>query len=224
MQESVVAGIIWLSSSPAGAGFFFFCGQKGQNNSTLNAVTDKNRKSLPPFSSAFESHQGGNTFPNRIKRTLTTIFFSKSEHEHAQHVFSVLQRLLQNQLFIKAEKFQFHVSEVSFLGLVVTISLYFIPSLMGKQSVKNRRWRLPCTTSPLVIPHPGLSNSSGWNMHTTPSPVLPLVSCLFSVPDDTSQHSLQSKNDRPTIHQSRSALLSTHLEAGLTLTPLPSRC
>ena len=101
---------------------------------------------------------------------------------------------------------------------------YFIPSLMGKQSVKNRRWRLPCTTSPLVIPHPGLSNSSGWNMHTTPSPVLPLVSCLFSVPDDTSQHSLQSKNDRPTIHQSRSALLSTHLEAGLTLTPLPSRC
>lgn len=119
---------------------FFFCGQKGQNNSTLNAVTDKNRKSLPPFSSAFESHQGGNTFPNRIKRTLTTIFFSKSEHEHAQHVFSVLQRLLQNQLFIKAEKFQFHVSEVSFLGLVVTISLpsVFYPQSNGQTERKKQ--------------------------------------------------------------------------------------
>ena len=33
----------------------------------------------------------------------------------------VLQRLLENQLFVKAEKCEFHVSEVSFLGFIVGI-------------------------------------------------------------------------------------------------------
>ena len=32
------------------------------------------------------------------------LIFSKSEPEHVQHVCSVLQRLLENQLFVKAEK------------------------------------------------------------------------------------------------------------------------
>ncbi|XP_047195290.1 uncharacterized protein LOC124851551 [Hippoglossus stenolepis] len=47
------------------------------------------------------------------------LIFSKSEPEHVQHVRSVLQRLLENQLFVKAEKCEFHATEVTFLGFIV---------------------------------------------------------------------------------------------------------
>ncbi|KAI2667351.1 Transposon Tf2-9 polyprotein [Labeo rohita] len=40
--------------------------------------------------------------------------------EHIQHVRCVLQRLLENQLFVKAEKCIFHASSVIFLGSVVS--------------------------------------------------------------------------------------------------------
>lgn len=36
------------------------------------------------------------------------LIFSKSVQEHVQHVRRVLQRLLENQLYIKAEKCAFH--------------------------------------------------------------------------------------------------------------------
>ncbi len=48
------------------------------------------------------------------------LIFSKSETEHGQHVRAVLQRLLQNQLFVKAEKCEFHFSTVSFLGFILS--------------------------------------------------------------------------------------------------------
>ncbi|KAL0180316.1 hypothetical protein M9458_025758, partial [Cirrhinus mrigala] len=48
------------------------------------------------------------------------LIFSKSEAEHVQHVRAVLQRLLQNQLFVKAEKCEFHSSTVSFLGFILS--------------------------------------------------------------------------------------------------------
>ena len=47
------------------------------------------------------------------------LIFSRSRQEHVVHVRQVLQRLLENQLFVKAEKCEFHVSEVSFLGFVI---------------------------------------------------------------------------------------------------------
>lgn len=47
------------------------------------------------------------------------LIFSKSRQEHVVHVRQVLQRLLENRLFVKAEKCEFHVSEVSFLGFVI---------------------------------------------------------------------------------------------------------
>lgn len=47
------------------------------------------------------------------------LIFSKSRQEHVVHVRQVLQRLLENQFIIKAEKCEFHVSEVSFLGFVI---------------------------------------------------------------------------------------------------------
>lgn len=48
------------------------------------------------------------------------LIFSKSQQEHVQHVKQVLHRLLENQLIEKAEKCEFHVSTVSFLGFVVS--------------------------------------------------------------------------------------------------------
>ena len=45
--------------------------------------------------------------------------FSRSREEHIHHVQAVLQRLLRNSLFVKAEKCEFHASSVSFLGYIV---------------------------------------------------------------------------------------------------------
>ncbi len=44
------------------------------------------------------------------------LIYSKSEPEHIQHFKTVLSRLLDNQLYIKAEKCEFHVKQTSFLG------------------------------------------------------------------------------------------------------------
>ncbi|KAJ8405653.1 hypothetical protein AAFF_G00316330 [Aldrovandia affinis] len=44
--------------------------------------------------------------------------FSKSRHEHVQHVRQVLQ-FLYFQLFVKVEKSKFHVSTVTFLGFII---------------------------------------------------------------------------------------------------------
>uniref|UniRef100_A0A8C5N9Y2 Gypsy retrotransposon integrase-like protein 1 n=1 Tax=Gouania willdenowi TaxID=441366 RepID=A0A8C5N9Y2_GOUWI len=47
------------------------------------------------------------------------LIFSKTPSEHQQHVRMVLQRLLENKLFVKSEKCEFHVPEISFLGYIV---------------------------------------------------------------------------------------------------------
>ncbi len=48
------------------------------------------------------------------------LIFSSSLQEHVQHVRRVLQRLLENGLFVKAEKCEFHAQSVTFLGYVVS--------------------------------------------------------------------------------------------------------
>lgn len=48
------------------------------------------------------------------------LIFSRSLEEHREHVRLVLQRLLENQLFVKAEKCEFHASSVTFLGYVLS--------------------------------------------------------------------------------------------------------
>ncbi|XP_029285544.1 uncharacterized protein LOC115007027, partial [Cottoperca gobio] len=48
------------------------------------------------------------------------LIFSKTHTEHTHHVQLVLRRLLENSLFVKAEKCEFHAKSVSFLGYVVT--------------------------------------------------------------------------------------------------------
>ncbi|XDV37360.1 hypothetical protein PO909_006967 [Leuciscus waleckii] len=48
------------------------------------------------------------------------LIFSSSLQEHVQHVRRVLQRLLENWLFVKAEKCVFHAQSVPFLGHIVS--------------------------------------------------------------------------------------------------------
>ena len=47
------------------------------------------------------------------------LIFSPDEVTHQKHVRQVLQSLLTNHLYVKAEKCEFHVSSVSFLGYIV---------------------------------------------------------------------------------------------------------
>uniref|UniRef100_A0A3B3HV01 Gypsy retrotransposon integrase-like protein 1 n=1 Tax=Oryzias latipes TaxID=8090 RepID=A0A3B3HV01_ORYLA len=46
------------------------------------------------------------------------LIYSKDPSQHPAHVRQVLQRLLENQLFVKAEKCQFHSSVIPFLGYI----------------------------------------------------------------------------------------------------------
>uniref|UniRef100_A0A3B3HCI3 Gypsy retrotransposon integrase-like protein 1 n=1 Tax=Oryzias latipes TaxID=8090 RepID=A0A3B3HCI3_ORYLA len=47
------------------------------------------------------------------------LIYSPSLESHCQHVRLVLHRLLENKLFVKAEKCEFHVPRVSFLGFII---------------------------------------------------------------------------------------------------------
>jgi len=47
------------------------------------------------------------------------LIYSKDLSEHKKHVRLVLQRLLENKLFVKAEKCEFHQQSVTFLGFVL---------------------------------------------------------------------------------------------------------
>ena len=47
------------------------------------------------------------------------LIYSPVLETHKKHVELVLQRLLQNQLFVKAEKSEFHADTISFLGFIV---------------------------------------------------------------------------------------------------------
>ncbi len=48
------------------------------------------------------------------------LIFSSSLQEHVQHVRQVLQRLLENGIFVKAEKCAFHAQSVPFLDFIVS--------------------------------------------------------------------------------------------------------
>ncbi len=48
------------------------------------------------------------------------LVFSDSFDEHIQHVRAVLKRLMQHQLYVKAEKCEFHQTQVAFLGYVIS--------------------------------------------------------------------------------------------------------
>jgi len=48
------------------------------------------------------------------------LIYSNTYEEHVQHVRQVLQRLQENELYIKLEKSQFHAQEISFLGYTIS--------------------------------------------------------------------------------------------------------
>ncbi|KAI2644119.1 Transposon Tf2-9 polyprotein [Labeo rohita] len=185
ISDSLAAGFIRPSSSPAGAGFFFVGKKDGSlrpciDYRGLNNITVKNTYPLPLISSAFERLQGASIFTkldlrnayhlvrirrgdewktafntprghfeylvmpfglsnspgvfqalvNDVLRDMVDQFiyvylddiliFSSSLQEHVQHVRRVLQRLLENGLFVKAEKCDFHAQSVPFLGYIVS--------------------------------------------------------------------------------------------------------
>ncbi len=185
IKESLNAGLIRPSSSPAGAGFFFVKKKDGSlqpciDYRGLNDITIRNRYPLPLMSSAFELLQGAKVFTkldlrnayhlvriregdewktafntptghfeyrvlpfgltnapavfqaliNDVLRDMVNRFvfvylddiliFSPSLQVHTQHVRQVLQRLLENQLYAKAEKCVFHAKSVSFLGHIIS--------------------------------------------------------------------------------------------------------
>ena len=184
INDSLNAGIIRPSSSPAGAGFFFVGKKNGSlrpciDYRGLNTITVKNRYPLPLISSAFELLQGAKIFTkldlrnayhlvrikegdewktafntpnghyeylvmpfgltnapavfqalvNDVLRDMINQFvfvylddiliFSRDLQEHVGHVRQVLQRLLENQLYVKAEKCDFHQHSTSFLGFII---------------------------------------------------------------------------------------------------------
>lgn len=47
------------------------------------------------------------------------LVFSRNQEEHYAHVRQVLQRLLENRLFVKAEKCDYHKKSISFLGYII---------------------------------------------------------------------------------------------------------
>ncbi len=48
------------------------------------------------------------------------LIYSKTYEEHVRHVRAVLRRLLQHQLYAKAEKCEFHQETIYFLGYVIS--------------------------------------------------------------------------------------------------------
>ncbi|XP_037833528.1 uncharacterized protein LOC112450623 isoform X3 [Kryptolebias marmoratus] len=185
IKESLQAGIIRPSVSPAGAGFFFVGKKDGSlrpciDYRGLNNITIKNKYPLPLMSSAFDIIQESTIFTkldlrnayhliriregdewktafntptghyeylvmpfgltnapavfqsmvNDLLRDMIGQFifvylddiliFSKDLDSHRAHVRQVLLRLLQNNLFVKAEKCDFHQSSTSFLGFNIS--------------------------------------------------------------------------------------------------------
>ena len=48
------------------------------------------------------------------------LIYSNSLEEHIFHVRQVLKKLLEHGLYVKLEKCEFHVQEISFLGFVIS--------------------------------------------------------------------------------------------------------
>ncbi|KAI3359007.1 hypothetical protein L3Q82_015391 [Scortum barcoo] len=59
------------------------------------------------------------TVPVTLVLSDDILIYSKTLTDHQLHVRQVLQRLLENRLFVKKEKCEFHASQVSFLGFIL---------------------------------------------------------------------------------------------------------
>uniref|UniRef100_A0A8C6L5X0 Gypsy retrotransposon integrase-like protein 1 n=3 Tax=Nothobranchius furzeri TaxID=105023 RepID=A0A8C6L5X0_NOTFU len=211
VKESLQAGLIRPSSSPAGAGFFFVERKDGSlrpciNYRGLNDITVKNRYPLPLINTAFDSLHGARIFTkldlrnayhlvriregdewktafntptghyeylvmpfgltnapavfqtliNDVLRDIVgscvfiylddVLVFSTDPETHQKHVHVVLLRLLQNNLFVKAEKCEFHCTTVSLLGFTIS------PNQIAMDPAKTSavvNWPVPTTRKQL---------------------------------------------------------------------------
>lgn len=74
------------------------------------------------------------------------LIFSKSYQEHVNHMKEVLSKLWDNQLYVKGEKCEFHVTTVRFLGYIISQE----GVKMGESRVKViREWQKPRTVKEL---------------------------------------------------------------------------
>lgn len=110
VEESLAAGIICPSSSPAGAGFFFVGKKDGTllpciDYRGLNNITVKNRYPIPLMSSAFQMLQGAKVFS---KLNLCS-YKGGDEWKTAFNTPSG-----------PSEKCEFHKNSVDFLGHIIT--------------------------------------------------------------------------------------------------------
>lgn len=48
------------------------------------------------------------------------LIFSQNKEQHTQHILQVLKRLLENRLFVKAEKCEFSCDTTTFLGYIIS--------------------------------------------------------------------------------------------------------
>ena len=72
------------------------------------------------------------------------LIYSRSAQEHVLHVRQVLQRVLENQLFVKAEKCEFHRATISFLGYIITAgNMQMDPDMVRAV----RAWNISALTS-----------------------------------------------------------------------------
>ncbi len=75
-----------------------------------------------------------------------TLIYSKSLEDHVKHIRAVLRRLIDHQLYAKAEKCEFHQESVSFLGYVISSG----GVAMDDKKVRNVvNWPQPATLKEL---------------------------------------------------------------------------
>lgn len=135
IEESLAAGIIYPSSSPAGAGFFFV----GKKDITLRPcidyrgldnITVKNRYPLPLMSSAFELLQARSLSllpcPNKRRRRVA---------DGLQYPFQSLRVLWSNQLSCRVPV----PDQRCFVGHAQQVCLHLNDILIFSQSVSKKR-------------------------------------------------------------------------------------
>ncbi|KAG8493251.1 hypothetical protein CXB51_010731 [Gossypium anomalum] len=150
LQELVDRGFIRPSYSPWGAPVLFVKKKDGSlrfciDYRQLNKVTIKNKYPLPQIDDLFDQLKGATVFSKidlrsgyyqlRVKESdvpktafrtsihgsvLQILVYSRDEEEHAEHLRTVLQILLEKQLYAKFSKCEFWLREVGFLGHIVS--------------------------------------------------------------------------------------------------------
>ncbi|KAK3523299.1 hypothetical protein QTP86_029523 [Hemibagrus guttatus] len=126
IEEALSAGYIRPSTSPAAAGFFLV-GKKDSglrpciDYRGLKALTVRYPYPLPLVPEALEQLTGAKIFTKLdLRSAYDILIYSDSVEAHANHVRTVLQHLLQNHLYVKLKKCEFHQSTITFLGYVLS--------------------------------------------------------------------------------------------------------